>query len=167
LRDDAFDREIPLDRISTHPLENFFGLLRRLLHDCNRFDEVLHGAAKNAIVNRVYHELGHPVEICGRANVAGIVNATGDKPETAPTFTSQQAYEQIMTAFEISQFPDRQLDEMAILQIEEVFDWLQVLNSPTMTAQIETGRYFVIRATANSKIMASLLQRRRMEMAAE
>jgi hypothetical protein len=25
-------RDIPLDRLSTHPLENFFGLLRKLLH---------------------------------------------------------------------------------------------------------------------------------------
>jgi hypothetical protein len=56
-----------------------------------------------------------------------------------------------MTAFEVSQFPDRQLDEMAILQIEGVFDWLQLLNRETTSAHIEAGRHIVIRATANSK----------------
>jgi hypothetical protein len=37
--------DTPLDRISTHLLENFFGLLRRILHDCNKFEECLHPAA--------------------------------------------------------------------------------------------------------------------------
>jgi hypothetical protein len=50
---DKLDCDIPLDRISTHPLENFFGLFRRLLHDCNAFDGLLHAAARNVIVNEI------------------------------------------------------------------------------------------------------------------
>jgi hypothetical protein len=66
-----FGFDLPLDRISTNPLENVVGLLRRFLHDWNRFDEVPHGTARNAIVNRLCHELGHPQRICGWENVAG------------------------------------------------------------------------------------------------
>jgi hypothetical protein len=71
-----------------------------------------------------------------------------------------------MIAFEVSQFPDRELDQMAILQIEQVFNWLQLLNRETMTAHIETRRHFRIRATTNSK-KESLLQRPRMETVSE
>jgi hypothetical protein len=69
-----FEWDLPLDRIFTHPLENFFGLLRRLLHDCNRFQELLHTAARNAIVADLYEELGHPRDICGHENANGIVS---------------------------------------------------------------------------------------------
>jgi hypothetical protein len=51
--------EIPLGLLSGHPLENCFGALRRLLHDCNRFPDVLVGAAKNQIVEKVMEELAH------------------------------------------------------------------------------------------------------------
>jgi hypothetical protein len=30
--------DIALDRLSTHPVENFFGLLRRIIHDVNMFN---------------------------------------------------------------------------------------------------------------------------------
>jgi hypothetical protein len=33
---DKFE-DIALDRLSSHPLENFFGFLRRSVHDANRF----------------------------------------------------------------------------------------------------------------------------------
>jgi hypothetical protein len=55
-----FRFDIPLDRISTHPLENFFDLLRWMLHDCHKFDEVVHAAARNAIVHHLDENLAHP-----------------------------------------------------------------------------------------------------------
>jgi hypothetical protein len=81
------DGGIPLDRISTHPLENFFGLLRLILHDCNKFEEFLHAAARNVIVNEIFHELGHPRDICGRENQGGVVSGISGK--TTPIQSSR------------------------------------------------------------------------------
>jgi hypothetical protein len=99
---DKLDCDIPLDRISTHPLENFFGLLFRLLHDCNAFDELLH-VARNVIVNEIYGQLGHSRDICGRTNVGGIVSTKDDRPLPQPRFSSFEASRQILA---ILQLPD-------------------------------------------------------------
>jgi hypothetical protein len=37
--------DIALDRLSTHPVENFFGLLRRMIHDVNIFNQMLKATA--------------------------------------------------------------------------------------------------------------------------
>jgi hypothetical protein len=65
------DWELPLDRISTHPLENFCGPPRRLVHDCSRFDELLHVASGNAIMSQISDGLQHPRDICGQVNAGG------------------------------------------------------------------------------------------------
>jgi hypothetical protein len=46
-----FTFNLPLDRSATCPLENGFGLLRRLGHDRNQFSEILHATPRNARVN--------------------------------------------------------------------------------------------------------------------
>jgi hypothetical protein len=83
---DKLDCDIPLDSISMHLLENFFGLLRRLLHDCNAFGELLHAAARNVILNEIDGQLGHSRDICGRANVGGIVSTKDGRTLPQPTF---------------------------------------------------------------------------------
>jgi hypothetical protein len=45
-------KDLPLDRISTHRLENEFGLLQRILHDCNNFDEFVHAVSRNVVADR-------------------------------------------------------------------------------------------------------------------
>jgi hypothetical protein len=47
-------------RLTTHPLEKNFGLMRRLLHDCNSYEEAMRAMARNAIVNEVFLKLHHP-----------------------------------------------------------------------------------------------------------
>jgi hypothetical protein len=91
----TIDGDIPLDRISTHPLEIFFGLLRQILHDCNKFEEFLHAMTQNVIVNEIFHELGHPRDICGRENQGGVVSRTSGKTIPDPKFTAAEAVEQI------------------------------------------------------------------------
>jgi hypothetical protein len=58
-----FDFDISLDRTSMQPLENFFGLLRRLVHDCNRFDHLLHATGNNYVVQYVLDQLAHSRDI--------------------------------------------------------------------------------------------------------
>jgi hypothetical protein len=70
--------DLPLDRISKHHVENFFGLLRRLLHDWNKFEELLHAMRRNAIVSDIFDELKHLRKVCGRANAGGIVSTPKD-----------------------------------------------------------------------------------------
>jgi hypothetical protein len=43
--------DIALDRLSTHPVENFFGLLRRMIHDVNTFNQMLKATANLRLMN--------------------------------------------------------------------------------------------------------------------
>jgi hypothetical protein len=152
--------DIPLDRISTHPLENFFGLLRRLLHDCNSYDELLHGAARNAIVNEIYQELGHPRDICGRENAAGIVSTEGQVELPLLPCDMDDALEQIFRTLLMPQSSDPTLTSQELDAMTPVMTWLESVQELSSTPYLERRAHFTIRGTANSKIMASILQRR-------
>jgi hypothetical protein len=154
------DCDVPLDRISTHPLENFFGLLRRLLHDCNRFDEFLHATARNAIVNEIHHELHHKRDICGRENEGGTVSRTEKGISVTPTFTAEHAVRHIWMALSLSSANKMELTTKEMQEIETVMSWLESLERISTTKRLERDAHFAIRATANSKILASLLQDR-------
>jgi hypothetical protein len=66
---------LALDRISTHPVENFFGLLRRALHDINTFKAIVKTVAKMR-VGRECAEVERDPEvvqkIATRTNIAGV-----------------------------------------------------------------------------------------------
>jgi glutaminase len=72
----VLDCDIALDRISTHPTGNFFGLLRKLLYDRNKLSELVHAGARNVIVTAIVDELRHPRDICGRENLGRVVSQT-------------------------------------------------------------------------------------------
>jgi hypothetical protein len=38
--------------LSTHPVENFFGLLRRIIHDVNTFNQMLKAMANLHLMNK-------------------------------------------------------------------------------------------------------------------
>jgi hypothetical protein len=48
LRDASY---ITLDRLSTHPVENFSGLARRIIHDVNTFGQMLKATANLRLMN--------------------------------------------------------------------------------------------------------------------
>jgi hypothetical protein len=152
------DGDIPLDRLSTHPLENFFGLLRRLLHDCNKFDELLRAAARNSIIAEIFHELDHPRDICGRENQGGVVSRDQGRELEDPTFTVEDAAEQILDTVRLYKSGRGGFTDQALAKMEKVMLWIESLERITSTKFMEQGGHFTIRATANSKIMASLLQ---------
>jgi hypothetical protein len=154
------DGDIPLNRISTHPLENFLGLLRRILHDCKKFDEFLHGVARNVIVSEIFHELGYPCDICDRENQGGVVNWTSGKAIPDPKFTAAEAVEQIWVTLPLGASPHTYVSSEDAEKIDKVMAWLEKIERVTSTKQIICDGHFTIRATANSKIMASLLQGR-------
>jgi hypothetical protein len=62
--------------MSTHPLESFFDFLQRFPYDCNKYQALVQAAAKNMVLHKAYHELGHPFEICNRVNTSGVVGRT-------------------------------------------------------------------------------------------
>jgi hypothetical protein len=110
--------DIPLDRIGTDPLENFFGLLRRLLHDCNMFAEVRHAIARNCAVHRVMDELGHPRNIRGRANTGGIVSRrTGGTPCRCEDRLPSELSEGFLACFGMPDILDREGDEMKVMRL--------------------------------------------------
>jgi hypothetical protein len=146
----AVDVDLPLDRISTHPLENFFGLLRRILHDCNTFDELLHAAARNTVVDEVFQQLDVRRDICGRENTAGIVSTADDKNCHEIDFDVDEIFNAItvLVNSSITHAPDR--DPVAQLGL----DWLSEMNRITMTSHVAKGSRVVVRGASASKIMA-------------
>jgi hypothetical protein len=55
-----------------HLLENFFELVKIVLHDCNRFPDVWHAVAKTRVVDDAFQERSCSRNICGRENFAGV-----------------------------------------------------------------------------------------------
>jgi hypothetical protein len=141
-------------------LENFFVLLRRLLHDWNDFDAVLPATAKSAVVNEVYHELNHAFDICRRANTARIVsraeggetlNAVCDVSEffdslmdTVHTY-ARASYPPCEEWFKITGLPDL------------LHDWLVECEGISSTRAIEQGGDVTVRRKSNRNIIGNVM----------
>jgi hypothetical protein len=54
----------------------------------------------------------------------------------------------------------REGDEMKVMRLIDAFEWLADPDTETMTKPVRQGERFMVRRSANSKILASLLQRR-------
>jgi hypothetical protein len=146
----AIPNDLPLDRIGTHPLENFFGLLRRILHDCNKFDELLHAAARNVIVNEILADLDADRTICGRANTAGVVSAVSDEDCHEIDFDDEEIDKAITELIHLSITHASELTDNAHLGMR----WLTEFNRISMTSLIEKGINVSIRGASASRIMA-------------
>jgi hypothetical protein len=158
---ETIEADIPLDRISTHPLENFFGLLRRLLHDCNRFEELLHAAARNCVVGTTMNELDHPKDICKRENTGGIVSRMAGGIHIVPKCCAEAIVKGIICSLDTQRLLDAPGDASYLNELESVLDsfhWIAALHKESRTPYVDRGRHYVIRGTSNSKIMASFLQ---------
>jgi hypothetical protein len=154
------DCDIPLDRSRTHPLENFSGLLRKLLYDCNKFNEFLHTTARNAIVTARFDEVRHLRDIYGRENLGGAFSQTEGRAFKDPQCTPEEAEKHIWATLAVSNAEDAQfaLEEGVIRDMTKVLVWLEELAEMSSAKRMEDAGHFVIRPTANLKIMASLLQ---------
>lgn len=62
---------IALDRCSTHPLENFFGLLRVFCSFKHTYTNILDKIARTQYIRQVSHELGLSSKVNTRLNIAG------------------------------------------------------------------------------------------------
>jgi hypothetical protein len=58
------------------------------------------------------------------------------------------------------QLLDGRPDAPKLLRVIDAFEWIVDLHNDTMTPWVRQSKGFVIRGTANSKIVASFLQRR-------
>lgn len=65
--------QINLDRISSHPLENFFGLLRMICGYKHNSSNCLNAIVKTIIVKQIKHNLSINGKIKKRLNVAGVM----------------------------------------------------------------------------------------------
>jgi hypothetical protein len=63
---------VALDRVSTHPEENFFGLVRMDAHDVNTADEMERTIAHTHIVKEAQWHLGLEERVHNRLNLAGV-----------------------------------------------------------------------------------------------
>jgi hypothetical protein len=145
--------DIPLDRIGTHPLENFFGLLRRILHDRNRFDELLHAAARTIVVDNMFQELEHPRDICGRKSVGGVVCKFNPEEHVEPPVDPEPIYNDIQTLVSILL-----VDSLANIDETPGMKWLCAFNNDSMTAEIMREGAALLRINSSSRILPDLIQ---------
>jgi hypothetical protein len=68
--------------------------------------------------------------------------------------------EGILASFDMRQLVDGRPDDPKLLRVIDAFVWILDLHNDTMTPWVRQSKGFVIRGTANSKIVASFLQRR-------
>jgi hypothetical protein len=144
---------IPLDRIGTHPLENLFGLLRRILHDCNRFDELLHAVARTIVVDQIFEDLKYHRDICGRKNVGGVVskyNAESTECIIDPEPTYKDIQKLVRTVLH---------DPSADIDDNPAMKWLCAFNEDSMTDEIRREIAVLLRITSNGQILPKLIQR--------
>jgi hypothetical protein len=76
--------DLALDRVSTHPLETFFGVMRQDANDVNTPDELEHTIAHTDIVNEAYRDLGLTTKVRNRISVGGV--RIGDSAPPAKIF---------------------------------------------------------------------------------
>jgi hypothetical protein len=153
-------RDLPLDRMSTHPLENFFGLLRRLLHDCNEYEELVHAAAKNAIVTQICSELHYPSNVCGRVNTARIVSKSVGGESLMGIENVHNFVDDIMTA--VSTYlstgfvPTEDWFEISNLT-SGIREWLFHFVEISSTKHIEKGAFVDFHQNSGHEIMSHLM----------
>jgi hypothetical protein len=74
---------VGLDRVSTHPEENFFGLVRMDAHDVNTADEMERTIAHTHIVKEAQWHLGLEEHVHNRLNLAGVhIDSSAPPPIT-------------------------------------------------------------------------------------
>jgi hypothetical protein len=112
------------------------------------------------VVNAVFQDLGHPREVCGRQNIARVVDTAEGLTFGASSITLQNAVSKL---FEILAVPasDSSCESPGrIPRLAEIIEWLQAIDEISATPWMHKRRNFTICAGANSKIMASILQHR-------
>jgi hypothetical protein len=64
--------EIALDRLDTHPCENYFEYLRRVVHDMNSYDQMLKAVGKTKAVKKGIVHINNDDHISTRLNTGGV-----------------------------------------------------------------------------------------------
>jgi hypothetical protein len=121
----------------------------------NKFEELLHAIARNVIVDRVFEDLRHPRNIWGRENTAGVVCKFSDDGFSGIETNIDEIFQSMIALFDMSVRTSPGASSYTTLGIE----WLVRFNAISVTNYIQDGQDFMIRGTANSKIMASILQK--------
>jgi hypothetical protein len=132
------------DRISTHPLENFLGLLRRLPHERNIFDEFLHETARNCAVHQVLDELVHPRDICGGVNLGGIASCSEGGINVILSFAASHVFEGMTYFLGMPALLDQPDNELEIQCIIDTFDWIIDMHNGSVNPSVEKGSRFII-----------------------
>jgi hypothetical protein len=82
---DVWDRvgDIALGRLSSHPIENFFGFLRRSVHDVNIFAQMLTATSRSIIVKQRCRRLGLLDHLRTRTGNSGVKIFQGEGSDPA------------------------------------------------------------------------------------
>jgi hypothetical protein len=70
--------DIALGRLSSHPVENFFGFVRRSVHDVNTFVQMLTATARSTIVKQGWRGLGLVGHVRTRISNSGVKMFQGE-----------------------------------------------------------------------------------------
>lgn len=104
---------VAMDRMSTHPLENFFGLLRVLCRYRHSYENISDKIAKTHFIRNARHELGITNTISKRVNIAGQRVETHGEPgkEYAPDLISVDLFAGIDGSYVCQRFKDVSHDD--------------------------------------------------------
>jgi hypothetical protein len=128
-------------------------LLRRILHDCNRFDELLHAVARTIVVDKIFQDLEHSRDICGRRNVGAVV-CKFDLESPDCIADHETTYQDIHKLVK-----DLLHDSARNISDSPGMIWLHRFNRDSMTDEIRREQTWLLRITSNSDILPNLLQR--------
>ena len=147
------ERLIGMDRMSTHPLENFFGLLRVLCKFRHSYENIVDKIAKTHYIREARHRLQITQAISKRVNVAGQRVLTKDRPNSDREL--QLTSVSIMTCIDCP-YMRRKYSELPYEEhmsiVKRLVDRLAKLNIPVTSMSGEySGQQILSRLITNSR----------------
>jgi hypothetical protein len=153
-----YDR-LALDRLGTHPLENFFGSVRLGVHEINTADQMIRKIAQTDVVREADWALGLEESIRSRVNLAGV--RVGDPAADAgithvemPVGLEAGTIAKLcLKAAHTAQGALSEDDQVRYLQVQE---YLKALDCAACRSRLrsETSHYLI--ATSASRIVTLL-----------
>ena len=144
--------EICLNRCSTHPLENFFGLLRTFCSFQHTYTNIRDKVARTQVIRRFKEDLGMDMSIRTRVNIAG-ERATVSKQDTCFVDTDYSiGIMSIIDGYYTEQTTGVELSPHVYTVMEQFIEGLSQIPLPSANVQGKfSGLQIMNRLIANSR----------------
>jgi hypothetical protein len=152
--------DIALDRLSTHPVENFCGLLRRIIHDVNTFNQMLKATANLCLINeglKILSKEGDPDvrRIPTRMNMAGVKirKAQMDQHNSSWFIARIESPKAVAEVYLRACHHSKDIDQNDRLEFGQFSGYIKQLALSVRTSNLANEANCIFAATARSRIM--------------